>query len=546
MNHRNRLEIAEYTALFGSLLGSIAATVSGQIAYIAIPMLIALWLNLINRKRWERRSGGRAIAYTNKMRQELLQQINSVQTIGGYIGQTRPNPLMSTESLGEIKRVKDAIASLQLQLQNRLSPSTHQIDQPAVQQELSQLQDQYIKLQESLENIIHYLNSASLPARVDRLEKIFSGLPNEISQLVQNQLDQTSYMTRSPSAETPKNHHAQLNPDVAPLPRSVAVAVTEPINQTWNCVYNIAGHRDWVKSIAISPRANILASGSFDGTIKIWQMTVDGLPLPEPLFTLSGHSKGVYAIGISPDGNTLVSGSFDETIKIWQLNYDEKGLVNPSPVHTLTGHLGSIRAIAINPNGQILASGSFDETIKIWQLATGELSANIVDTGGPVYALAFSPDGQILASGGGDGTIALWQINVGHPIATIASSLDSICTLNFSSQSYTLAAGSGTGIIKFWQLSPDELGRPIVTISHHTLNGHSGPVYAVTISPDGDLLASGSADGTVKIWHLGTEKLLATLDENATSSVLSVAISPDGQTLACGRADGNIKIWQQE
>ncbi len=78
-----------------------------------------------------------------------------------------------------------------------------------------------------------------------------------------------------------------------------------------------------------------------------------------------------------------------------------------------------------------------------------------------------------------------------------------------------------------------------------TLAGHSGAVYSVGISPDGQTLVSGSVDNTIKIWNLANGNLIRTLAGHS-SSVWSVAISPDGQTLVSGSADNTIKIWRGE
>ncbi|TAF04316.1 MAG: hypothetical protein EAZ78_09570, partial [Oscillatoriales cyanobacterium] len=80
--------------------------------------------------------------------------------------------------------------------------------------------------------------------------------------------------------------------------------------------------------------------------------------------TLTGQSYRVKSLAISPDGQTLVSGSFDKTIKIWQLSTGRE-------LRTLTGHSSEVNSVAISPDGQTLVSGSYDSTIKIWQLSTG-------------------------------------------------------------------------------------------------------------------------------------------------------------------------------
>lgn len=533
MNNRNRLDILEYIALIGAAIGSVVAFVSEKIIYAAVPITLALWLNLLNRYRLEQRNQAKAMAAIKRVRQELAEEIATLKEMPGY-----QNISKGTEIV-ELNRLYDMISTLKTQLQNRITQVEKREVNTINPEVLLQLQEQCNNLQESLESIIQYLNSASLPARVDRLEKVFSGLPNEIAQIVQNRINEIKQLRQQNSFFSPASN---ITPE-----EDFDTNLPVPPAQNWHCACVLTGHSDWVKSVVISPRSQLMASGSFDGSIKIWQLNIDGLPLAEPIITLADHIKGVYALAISPDGKILVSGSFDGKIKIWQLtNNNEESPAVATALRTLEGHIGSIRAIAISPDGEKIVSGSFDETIKIWQLDTGELINTLNENTGPIYSLAFTPDGQILVSGGGDGIITLWQVATGQIIGTLNSDLDSVWSMVISPHSDILAAGSGTGMIKLWHLNTDNKKSGAIIATKPTLQGHDGPVYAVTISSDGDSLASGSADGTVKIWHLPTGKLLATLKEESSGSVLSVAISPDGGTIAGGSADGTIKIWQQD
>ena len=92
------------------------------------------------------------------------------------------------------------------------------------------------------------------------------------------------------------------------------------------------------------------------------------MPRPEEftlLRTISGHSGDIYCIAIGPDGTLLASGSSDQTIKLWNL-------LTGQELRTLSGHSDSVNSVAISPDGQFLASGSADKTIKLWNLLTGQ------------------------------------------------------------------------------------------------------------------------------------------------------------------------------
>jgi hypothetical protein len=123
-----------------------------------------------------------------------------------------------------------------------------------------------------------------------------------------------------------------------------------------------------VSSVSFSPDGKILASGSWDNTIKLYSMP-DGLLLK----TLEGHTHDVESVCFSPDGKILASGSSDKTIKLWSIPDGEL-------LKTLEAHTGFVRSISFSPDGKILASGSADSTIRLWTMPDGK----------PVYLL-FDP-----------------------------------------------------------------------------------------------------------------------------------------------------------
>ncbi len=119
------------------------------------------------------------------------------------------------------------------------------------------------------------------------------------------------------------------------------------------------------------------------------------------LSTLTGHTSFVWGVACSPDGQLLASGSSDRTIKLWNLTTGKE-------LRTLTGHTSIVSSVACSPDSQTLASGSDDGTIKLWNLTTGKELRTLTGHAGWVYSVAFCPDGQTLASGSRDETIKIW------------------------------------------------------------------------------------------------------------------------------------------
>jgi WD40 repeat protein len=124
------------------------------------------------------------------------------------------------------------------------------------------------------------------------------------------------------------------------------------------------GHSDRVYSVAFTRDGTQLISGSFDHTLKIWQLA-NG----QCRQTLAGHTNGIYSLAVSPDGQHLVTGSLDHTIKLWEL-------ATGDCLATYRGHHNEVRSVAFLPpladaHPQFI-SGSQDQTLRIWDMATGE------------------------------------------------------------------------------------------------------------------------------------------------------------------------------
>ncbi len=197
---------------------------------------------------------------------------------------------------------------------------------------------------------------------------------------------------------------------VSPQPKRVK---TSPIYwQNPTLIATLTGHSNSVRSVAFSRDSRTLASGSWDNTIKLWDVQTQ-----REIATLTGRSNSVRSVAFSRDSRTLASGSWDNTIKLWDVQTQRQ-------IATLTGHSNSVRSVAFSPDGRTLASGNGDKTIKLWDVQTQRQIATLTGRSNSVRSVAFSPDGRTLASGSEDKTIKLWDVQTQREIATLTGHSD--------------------------------------------------------------------------------------------------------------------------
>jgi len=297
----------------------------------------------------------------------------------------------------------------------------------------------------------------------------------------------------------------------------------------------LRGHKKGVHSVAISPKGTYIASGGWDRKIILWHLLTG-----KKYKILSHHRKGISALAFTPDGKMLLSGDYEGKLNVWNVKSGRF-------LGSLSGHNFAIQDIKVSPNGKIAASAGADRDVHIWDIASLTEIKRLSGHRGLIKSLIFTPDGRFLFSGGSDDNIFMWNVTDGSRVRTIGNSFRSVNSLSISSDGRRLLIADNN-TIHIWDLELEER----IT----SLNQHRGIVSSARFSPNGHLVGSVSYDKSVKLWEapLGIvavkEGLLVTQDStveligSVSDNDLLQSVTLNGKPLSIS-ADGSFNLSKE-
>lgn len=380
-------------------------------------------------------------------------------------------------------------------------------------------------------------------------------------------------ITRS-SASIPGHGATILATQFAPHTSSRMVSGSgDGTARIWDCLTQtpmktLKGHTDWVLAVSWSPDGKLIATGSMDNTIRIWD-PISGQQIGS---SLKGHTKWITALSWEPyhlvsEGHTsrLASSSKDGTVRVWNIDHH-------TCMYTFSGHKSSVSCVKWGGLGDIYST-SHDKTIKVWSSKDGRLVHTLSAHAHWVNHIALSTDYALrtgpfdyknedlderqykaralqrfekVAKVGGriservvtasdDFTMYLWEPSKSNkPICRLTGHQKLVNHVTFSPDGRYIASASFDNSIKLWAGLD---GKFIAT-----LRAHVAAVYQCAWSSDCRLLVSASKDTTLKVWDVATKKLKSDLPGHA-DEVYAVDWSVDGKVVASGGKDKNIRLW---
>ena len=331
---------------------------------------------------------------------------------------------------------------------------------------------------------------------------------------------------------------------------------------------NRSKRADSYDAVTVSQDGTTFATGNRQGKIYLRDSTTGRLlvsfrghaRLWESLKSILGwtdqppQDEEVRALAFSPDGKMLASGSEDKRVRVWNI---EKRFKHA----TLTGHKEWITAVAFSTDGKTVASGDAGKVIKLWAVGTGRERATLRGHKNTINALTFAPDGPLpysgcLVSGSADGTIRFWDPKTGQELLTFTTGhTEWVKAFAFSENDTTLASAAFNGTVEVWNLkTAQELATfneaesdltAAVAFSHDAkrfaIRGGSG---AIAFDPSGfGTAASGPGLGNIQLWDITTGEQIPGPWQDAGDNANALAFSLDKKMLFTGFGRQGIRSW---
>jgi WD40 repeat protein len=313
------------------------------------------------------------------------------------------------------------------------------------------------------------------------------------------------------------------------------------------------GHRDGVWSVAFSPNGKQALSGSYDRTMRLWDVASG-----KDLLELEHFPAAVMGVAFLPDGQSCVSCCSDGSVQF-------RSLKDGKEISHFQAHKTSVNSLALSVDGKTLITGGGDGLVRIWECPSGKEKRTLPGSGEWIWSVALSPDGKQVLAGGADRIARVWDVETGKELVQLTGHQDAVSCVAFSPDGKQALTGCNDGEMRQWALDNGRLLR-------HTAE-HKSPIYCVMFSQEGRHGFSAGADGVVRLWELqtpdqqngelaigGRNRRGVMMDsfgnpvtvesskemrcyEGHDGAVYHIALSHDGHSMLSGGRDTTVRLW---
>ncbi len=294
----------------------------------------------------------------------------------------------------------------------------------------------------------------------------------------------------------------------------------------------LLGYPGEVLSIAFSPDGKIMAIGTSDKKVVIWDVATWKI-----IKLIDTNDDRVTALAFSPDGKILASG--DRRNMVYFLDTAMWKTVSKMKAYS------DIESLSFNQDGSLLAIACGREKAMLWDVQKNQLRKDLVGHTGDVKAIAFSPDGTQVATGGRDNSVIIWNSSTGEKIRMLPGHVSTVEKITYSPDGKHLVSGGSDNVVMIWDVAS---GKAV-----HRLSGHSDRICALEYLPQTNILMSGScriflgpffrpsyvagSGCNVIFWNTEIGKQMKILETDCSLSCAT--FSADAKYFAVGNAAGS-------
>jgi WD40 repeat protein/beta-lactamase regulating signal transducer with metallopeptidase domain len=289
-----------------------------------------------------------------------------------------------------------------------------------------------------------------------------------------------------------------------------------------------------VSSLSLSPGGTLLAVGSFDNVVRVFDTSTG-----QTRVTLQNHTDAVTCVAISPDGRHLASGSNDKNVNLWRAS-----LPSATAAATMLGHQGQIWFAVPSPDGKRVVTSGDDKVLYARPMPPARIAGPIPGIEQPIFGIAVSPDSKTIALGCENNTLLLLDAETRKVQKKLEGHSQRVWTVAFSPDGKLLASVSGdwdnqdaAGEVKVWDLATGK--------EKAAFNTHKKMIQTVCFAPDSNRVVTGSYDGTVRVFDVAAAKELREIKAHE-KGVRSVAVDHKGRWIAAGSPGGVVQVFSLE